>query len=150
MTGLTSSSSLELEEKAPSAEESAEDEVTGEAGEPPLDPPELSLLVSSQYGSRRLPPASNARTVRVSSPSKRQQRLSPSRRFSRRENALHPDPRKIKQELSTSNSTQEEDQAHPLRRSQRPLKLSSETMEADKDERGIRAAVQPRTRKRKS
>src|ERR1041385_5314636 len=113
MTGLTSSSSLELEEQAPSDEESAEDEVTGEADEPPLDPSEFPLLVSTQYGSRRLPPASNAGTVRVSSPSKRQQRLYPSRRFNRRENALQQDPRKIKDELSTSKSAQEEDRAHP-------------------------------------
>src|SRR4051812_19094409 len=64
-----SSSSLELEEQTPSPEGSAEDKDTGEAGEPPLEPSESLLLVSSQYGSRRLPPASNARIITVSSPS---------------------------------------------------------------------------------
>src|SRR3954468_3373901 len=108
-----SSSSLELEEQAPPPEESAEVEAVGDADEGLLDPPELSLLVSSHNGSRRFPLASKARTVRVSSPSKRQQRLSPSRKFRRREKDLQPDPRKIKQKLSTSNSIQEGDRTHP-------------------------------------
>ena len=49
MTGLTSSSSLELEEQTPSPEGSAEDEDTREAGELPLDPSEPLLLVSIGY-----------------------------------------------------------------------------------------------------
>src|ERR1041384_996984 len=112
-----SSSSSELEEQAPPPEESPEVEAVGDADEGLLDPPELSQLVSSHNGSKRLPLASKARTVRVSSPSNRQQRLSPSRKFKRREKDLQPDPRKIKQELSTSNSTQEEDRTHPCSRS---------------------------------
>ena len=107
-----SSSSLELEEQAP-PKKSPEVEAAGDEGEGLLDLPELSLLVSCQKGSRRLPLGSKARTVRVSSPSNRQQRLSPSRKFKRREKDLQPDPRKIKQELSTSNSTQEGDREHP-------------------------------------
>ena len=83
-----SSSFSELEEQAPPPEESAKAEAVGEADEGLLDPPELSLLVSSQNGSRRLPLASKAETVRVSSPSNRQQSLSPSRKFRRREKDL--------------------------------------------------------------
>ena len=108
-----SSSSLELEEQAPPPEESPEVEAVGDADEGLLDPPELSLLVSCQNGSKRLPMASKARTVRVYSPSNRQQRLSPSRKFKCREKDLQPDPRKIKQELSTSNSTQVGERTHP-------------------------------------
>src|ERR1041384_3886185 len=108
-----SSSSSELEEQAPPPKGSAEVEAVGEADEGLLDPPELSLLVSSQNGSKRLPLASKARTVRVSSPSNRQQRLSPSHKFRRHEKDLQPEPRKIKQELSTSNSTQEGDHTQP-------------------------------------
>src|SRR3954463_924759 len=108
-----SSSSSKLEEQAPPPEESPEVEAVGDEGVGLLDLPELSLLVSCQNGSRRLPLGSKARMVRVSSPSKRQQRLSPSRKFKRREKDLQPDPRKIKQELSTSNSTQEGDRTHP-------------------------------------
>src|SRR3954469_6704418 len=108
-----SRSSSELEEQAPPPEESAEAEAVGEADEGLFDPPELSLLVSSQNGSRRLPLASKAQTVRMSSPSNRQQRLSPLRKFKRRKKDLQPDPRKIKPELSTSSSTQEGDRTQP-------------------------------------
>src|SRR4051812_31107297 len=68
--------------------------------------------------------------VRVSSPLKRQQRVSPSRKFKRRENDFQTDPRKNKRELSISNSIQEGDRTHPWRRSNKPLKLSSEIMAA--------------------
>ena len=102
--GLTSRSSLELEGAAPPPKDSPEEAVE-DAGVGLLDLLELSLLDSCQCGSMRLPLGSKARTVTVSSPSKRQQRVSPSRKFKRRENELQPKPRKIKRELSTSNST---------------------------------------------
>src|SRR3954468_22871648 len=66
--GLTLSSSSELEGQAPPPEESPEDEAVEDACVGLLDLPELSLLVSCQYGSMRLPFGSKARMVRVSSP----------------------------------------------------------------------------------
>src|SRR3954469_6089812 len=111
--GLTSSSSSKLEEQAPPPEESPEDESIEDAGVGLLHLPELSLLVSCQYGSMRLPLGSKSRMVRVSSPLKRQQRVSPSRKFKRRENDFQPDPRKTKWDLSISNSIQEGDRTHP-------------------------------------
>src|SRR3954465_10802823 len=55
-----SGSSSELEEQAPPTEESLEDEAVEDAGVGLLDLPELSLLVSCQYGSMRLPLGSKA------------------------------------------------------------------------------------------
>src|SRR3954466_15068841 len=99
-----SRSSPELEGTAPPPEEPPEDEAIEDAGVGLLDLPELSLLVSCQYGSMRLPIGCKAGTVMVSSPSKRQKRVSPSSKFKRRENDFQPEPRKIKRELWISNS----------------------------------------------
>src|SRR3954467_13789655 len=98
-------SSPYLTETSPSPEESPEEEADEDAGIGLHDLPELSLLDSCQCGSMLLPLESNARTVTVLSPSKRQQSTSPSRILKHRENKLQPEPRKIKRELSTSNST---------------------------------------------
>src|ERR1041385_1629588 len=103
--GLTSRSSPELEDTASPPEESPDDEAVEDTGVGLPDPTELSLLLSCQDGSMRLPLESKARMVRVFSPSKRQQRVSPSRKFKHRENDFQPEPRKIKRELSISNST---------------------------------------------
>src|SRR4051812_5308959 len=98
-------SSSELIETTSPPEESPEDGAVEDAGEGLLDLVELSLLDSCPCGSMLLPLGSKARTVTVLSPSKRQQSISPSRKFKRRGNKLQPEPRKIKRELSTSKST---------------------------------------------
>src|SRR3954467_12278786 len=98
-------SSPYLTETSPSPEESPEEEADEDAGVGLLDLPELSLLDSCQCGSMLLPLGSNARTMTVVSPLKRKQSISPSHRFKRRENKLQAEPRKIRRELSTSNST---------------------------------------------
>src|ERR1041385_6231871 len=100
-----SRSSPELEDTGSPPEESLEDEAVEDMGVGLPDLPELSLLVSCKDGSMRLPLGSKARMVRVFSPSKRQQSVSPSRKLKRRENDFQPKPRKIKRELSVSNST---------------------------------------------
>src|ERR1041384_7958349 len=98
-------SSPELMEIASPPKESPEEEADEDAGERLLDLPELSQLDSCKSGSMLLQPEPNARTEKAHSPSKRQQSISPSRRFKRRENEIQQEPRKIKRELSTSKST---------------------------------------------
>src|SRR4051812_32304292 len=92
-------SSSELRETAPPPEESPEDGAVEDAGVGLVDLVELSLLDSCQCGSMLLSLGSNARTVTVLSPSKRQLSISPSRKFNRRANKRQPEPRKIKREI---------------------------------------------------
>src|SRR4051812_24401925 len=108
-----SRSSPELEDTTSPPEESPDEEAVEDAGEGLLDFSEPSLLVSGQYGSMRLLLGSKARMIRVFSPSKRQQRVSPSRKFKLRESNFQPNPRKIKSELSVSNSHKKEAENPP-------------------------------------
>src|SRR4051812_10509270 len=100
-----SRSSSELIETVSPPEDPSQDEAVEDEGAGLLDLVESSLLDVCKRGSMLLPLGSKAWTVTVLSPSNRQQSMSPSRSFKRRENEPQPEPRKTKRELSTSKST---------------------------------------------